>query len=252
MVKTNLKNSDGDATTVYGRLSLPPDSTDIHDLTENRPVWDRASPLSRGGLSDSTYGRNRARLEQFVMDKFSFERTAGAWDYLIVRLPGIFGWNMRKNYLYDLLTENEWRRKINLNSFHQWYPLRRLSGDLERVIREANSARASSTDSSTKNLNPIRIVNLFPEPISTRDIVEKIFDNAKSRDDANELSVLQTMRDTEKPFWDDVRTKYGEMLWKNGNSGYRMSAAESLKEIRTFKTEFEKNGRSLVKKVALS
>ena len=44
----------------------------------------------------AAYGRNRAKLERMV-------RTAYA-DALIVRLPGLFGKGLKKNFLYDMLT----------------------------------------------------------------------------------------------------------------------------------------------------
>ena len=53
------------------------------------------------------YGANRYKLEQWVADNFS--------NYLIVRLPGLFGINLKKNFIYDyihyipsLLNENKY------------------------------------------------------------------------------------------------------------------------------------------------
>lgn len=184
------------------------DVADIHELTEERDVWTRPGPLSDGGLSDSVYGRNRARLEAFVKEKFN--------NYLLIRLPGIFGSNMRKNYIFDLLTKSPWRHKINLNSYHQWYPLSRLTSDIRAVIDEKLS-----------------VVNLFPEPIKTQRIVEEIF--------SEQLIEVPNMRKSEEAFWDDVRTKH-VALWEDGKStddgGYRMSAEESLRELRAFKAAF--------------
>ena len=44
----------------------------------------------------AAYGRNRAQLEHMVREKYS--------DALIVRLPGLFGKGLKKNFLYDMLT----------------------------------------------------------------------------------------------------------------------------------------------------
>ena len=43
----------------------------------------------------SAYGRNRYYLEQWVMHNFK--------DYLIIRLPGLFGQNLKKNFIYDMI-----------------------------------------------------------------------------------------------------------------------------------------------------
>jgi hypothetical protein len=67
----------------------------IHALNESTDVWDRT--LSKGGLSDSEYGRNRARLEAWVRQHYPGR-------HLIIRLPGILGHGMKKNIVFDLIT----------------------------------------------------------------------------------------------------------------------------------------------------
>lgn len=44
----------------------------------------------------AAYGRNRARLERMVREAYP--------EALIVRLPGLFGKGLKKNFLYDMLT----------------------------------------------------------------------------------------------------------------------------------------------------
>eukprot|EP00392_Amoebophrya_sp_AT5.2_P014629 g14790.t1 len=80
-------------------VELLPDGVDVHCFTEDRFVADRQGRLQRGGLSDSEYGRNRTKLENVVHAEFCkrSDRPPDI-DYLIVRLPGIFGKNLRKNY----------------------------------------------------------------------------------------------------------------------------------------------------------
>jgi hypothetical protein len=160
-------------------------------LDERRHVWrqGQTDKLSKGGLTDSLYGRNRARLELFVMQRFP--------NHLILRLPGIFGANMRKNFIYDLCARSEWRFKIDLNTSHQWYALKYLLEDIRTVLRRNCPKRRHEE-------KEIRVLNLFAEPLVTRDIVRALF--------SDQLSVCADTRSEKSPFVDDVRTCFGSEL----------------------------------------
>ena len=58
--------------------------------------------------------KNRKMLEYFVKNNFQ--------NYLIIRLPGIFGTGLKKNVIYDLMNKNE-LQKIYSNDYFQWYDL---------------------------------------------------------------------------------------------------------------------------------
>ncbi len=62
---------------------------------------DESSPVETEGLP--AYGYNRYRLESWVRDHYP--------DALIVRLPGLFGRNIRKNFIYDFINIIPFRLK---------------------------------------------------------------------------------------------------------------------------------------------
>lgn len=107
-----------------------------------------------GGLS---YGSNRLLFESLVDNYLTYE------NFRIFRLPALYGKNLKKNIIYDLLNHNQ-VEEINLNSKFQWYDLSDLSMDI---------CNLSHTHPQSK------IYNLFPEPVSTLDIVDKFFPNEK-------------------------------------------------------------------------
>ena len=76
---------------------------------------------------------------------------------LVVRLPGLFGPGLRKNVIYDLLTDNI-LDKINPASSFQYYDLTRLWDD----IQTAEAAGLS-------------LVHLVTEPVATSDILDAFF-----------------------------------------------------------------------------
>jgi nucleoside-diphosphate-sugar epimerase len=108
------------------------------------------------------YGKNRKMLEYFVKNNFQ--------NYLIIRLPGIFGTGLKKNVIYDLINKNE-LQKIYSNDYFQWYDLDLLKKNIESLkinknkIYEFYSAPIENKkiinlfkkiDSKKVRLNPIR------------------------------------------------------------------------------------------------
>lgn len=74
-----------------------------------------------------TYGKNRKKLEIFIKKKFS--------DYLIIRLPAVFGKGIKKNILYDLLNNNQ-ISKINKDDKYQWFDLSFLYKEIQKLKKK--------------------------------------------------------------------------------------------------------------------
>jgi len=102
-------------------------------------------------ISTSTkpnYGSNRFLLELLVRKIFL--------NFLIIRLPVVYGEGMKKNILYDLINNNN-LSKINLDDVLQFYPVKFLFNDIQILIKKK-----------------INIINLSSAPISVNDVVKKI------------------------------------------------------------------------------
>tara|TARA_B110000858_G_C17803863_1_gene476806 strand:+ start:2887 stop:3585 length:699 start_codon:yes stop_codon:yes gene_type:complete len=95
-----------------------------------------------------TYGKNRKKLEIFIKKNFS--------DYLIIRLPAVFGKGIKKNILYDLLNNNQ-IFKINKEDKYQWFDLSLLYKEIQKL---------------KKNNNYKKIVELYSPPISNHQIIK--------------------------------------------------------------------------------
>jgi len=98
---------------------------------------------------NTSYGRNRKMLEDFV--KFKFK------DYHIVRLCSLIHSDIKKNVLYDL-KHKKYLNKINKEQVNQWYPLDRLHSDIQKNI----------------SMN-IRESNFVSEPISNLEIINNLY-----------------------------------------------------------------------------
>ncbi len=144
--------------------------------------------------ANSPYGRHRYQLEQWVIEQFPMCR--------IVRLPALFGPNLRKNVLYDLI-HNNGVSFINPAAWYQWYPVSRLWSDLK-------SLRA----------HDLSVVNLFTEPIRTSRIVERFFPSAQVGPESFPAPLYC------------MSTKHAEMF--GPRTKFIMSADECLAEIGQF------------------
>ena len=107
---------------------------------------DEATIPSSEGLH--AYGTNRLMLERFIAERFS--------NHTIVRLPALVGHGLKKNAVYDLMNDNR-LELIHPDSSFQWYPLDRLSADL-------NEAEMLPTP-----------LNFATEPVSMREIRDRFF-----------------------------------------------------------------------------
>ena len=97
---------------------------------------------------DHVYGKNRKILEDFVKKKFN--------NYLIIRLPAIFGKGLKKNILYDLLNNNN-TDQINTKDKFQWFDLHLLSNEIKKIKRYNSTVELYSPPILNE-----KITNLFP------------------------------------------------------------------------------------------
>jgi len=96
------------------------------------------------------YGRHRYLLEDFVRNQFP-----GA---SVVRLPGLFGIGLKKNFIYDLLHSNalDWTHK---DSEFQFYDMERLWIDASAVLDRG-----------------LPLVNFATGPVKAKDLALRSFD----------------------------------------------------------------------------
>lgn len=141
-------------------------------------------------FSSLNYGSNRLFFEYYLKEVIDCK------NFYVFRLPALFGKNLKKNIIFDLINNNQ-LEKINLNSYYQWYDL----NDLADHIRQLSSFDGG-------------VFNLFTEPVYTQDLVKKFFS------------------DKEIGYFGDVinynyKTKYH-------NTGYFYNSQESLIKIKNF------------------
>jgi nucleoside-diphosphate-sugar epimerase len=179
---SNLDKVEAAQFTLISTVDVYPDPVGVDEMT----------PPRTDGLH--AYGTNRLMLEQFVAERFS--------SHTIVRLPALVGAGLKKNALYDLVNDNQ-LELIHPKSAFQWYSLDLLSLDLG-TAEKAN----------------LRVVNLATEPISMREIRDRLFPG-KEIGRAAKAVVLY-----------DFRTRYADTF--GGDRGYILDRAQVMASLYSF------------------
>lgn len=216
------------------------------DVLKNPAGADENTLINTEGLN--AYGANRYVLEQFVRKEYP--------EALIIRLPGLFGKNIKKNFIYDymnripfMLTETKmkelekkdleikWYYKLQNNGF---YKVNELDNDEKDILREKFNAIGFSalnfTDSRSvyqfyplshlwKDINValehnIHLFHPATEPISAGELYEYL----TGKTFKNELAG--------KPAYYDFRTIHDKIY--GGKNGYISSKQEVMEEIKNF------------------
>jgi nucleoside-diphosphate-sugar epimerase len=95
---------------------------------------------------DGAYGRNRAWFEAFFVSQFS--------NTIVIRLPGLFSTNIKKNLIFDLINKR-WDQvsKVHKESKFQFY-------DIESIWRTIHICAE----------NNIPLLNVATEPVAAQEI----------------------------------------------------------------------------------
>jgi len=164
-------------------------------------VYPKPVGVDEDTLVDSSslqpYGQHRFLFEEFVRGRFR--------DVCIIRLPGLFGKGIKKNFIYDLIHNNalDYTHK---DSQFQFYDLSRIWHDIEIAMN-----------------NHLPLVNFATPPISAAELALTCFG-------------IHFANVTEKPpaFY-DMHTKYAKLFQSQGN--YLYSKQSILNGIKEFANE---------------
>jgi nucleoside-diphosphate-sugar epimerase len=140
------------------------------------------------------YGLNRLKVEEFIEENYDC--------CTIIRLPGVFGKGLKKNIIYDFITENEtW--KIHSESQYQFYSLERIGKDVLKAVS-----------------NDLSKVNFGTEPVKVEEIVDYAFGRK-----------FQSEPD-QPPAMYDMRTRHAQIY--GSENWYIQRKGAVLEEIRQF------------------
>jgi len=221
------------------------------DVFKNPVDVDEDSPIELDGLQ--AYGKNRRLLEIWTRENFP--------DALIIRLPGLFGKNLKKNFIYDFIKKIPFRLTEKLfNKFSEseptlknfydqldngFYQCKVLSVDEEKVVKNiferVNFSALNFTDSrgvyqfyplsrlfsdiEIALANDLKILHLATAPVQAGELYTfltgKIF--------VNEIS--------QTPAFYDYKTKFATLF--GGQKNYVMDKNSVMNSIADFVKVYE-------------
>jgi sugar phosphate isomerase/epimerase/nucleoside-diphosphate-sugar epimerase len=137
--------------------------------------------------SNHVYGKNRLYFENEIKKIFE--------DYHIIRLPGLFGFGLRKNIIFDFIFNNN--LSINEESNFQWYHLDYLHNDIEYIIK-----------------NNIKEINLFTEPLNNKELIEifRKFKNVDYTKTSNIVNYNLTTKYSPFKYWQNKKTVVSSLI----------------------------------------
>ena len=215
------------------------------DVFRNSAGADEAAPVETAGLHP--YGLHRYRLEQWVRENHP--------DALVVRLPALFGKNLKKNFIYDyihripsMLTREKFAelsgREPRLNRYYAAQENGFMKAEVPEEERETVRALFGGLGFSALNFTDsrscfqfygldrlwddirtaldhgLKLLHLATEPVAAGELYRFL----SGEDFVNELAA--------PPACYDFRTRYAELF--GGEKGYIRSREEVMKEIREF------------------
>ncbi|MFM9328685.1 NAD-dependent epimerase/dehydratase family protein [Paenibacillus mesotrionivorans] len=143
---------------------------------------------------NTPYGKHRFYLEQFTKSNFS--------DVSIVRLPGLFGKGLKKNFIYDMIHNNCLDLQHKDSQF-QFYDLKNLWRDIELSLSQ-----------------DIKLINFSCEPVTASEISQKCFGVPFNNIPHN------------NPAYYDMKSKYASLF--NKSKEYMYTKEEVLHQIIDF------------------
>lgn len=217
------------------------------------PCGDEDSVIDESKLT--AYGKNRLWLENKVAETFS--------NHLIIRLPALYGKNLKKNFIYDYIhvipamlkkekfdelhKENEKLGDFYILQDNGFYKCRELKEsertELKTFFKSVGFSALNFTDSRSRyqfyNLsyllghiqtalkNGVQKLNITSEPVQ----ISEVYDFLEGNSFKNELS--------KNPFNQCLRSKFAELF--DGKNGYFFDKNFVLDDIKKFVKDI--NGR---------
>lgn len=154
-------------------------------------VTERDEPDRAAG---QPYGRHRLAVEDCVRARFP--------QVHVVRLPGLFGAGLKKNIIFDMMTDNN-LAVINPASSFQWYDLTRLSVDIVRMEAEG-----------------LPVLNMAAEPVPTEEIRARFFPDKQIGAQAAPVAAY------------DMRSIHAAAFGAAGD--YQIEASEVMQRLHAF------------------
>jgi len=154
-------------------------------------------------IENHPYGTHRLEFEEFCKNHFK--------NCHIIRLPGLFGYGLKKNVVYDLLNYN-CLDMINPESSFQYYYLENLWEDIQKVLKQN-----------------LRLINFFTEPVLTKTIIKKYFPNTVVGENASPTIHY------------DLHTKYANL--RNLSGKYLYSQEEVMNQLDSFIKDYRNTNK---------